>query len=297
MLKFLPVDWSSELLSKGAIQKNHDALINRCFSFGGYISGGFARVVASKILSKHLWGNDSKEWNGWEIERYYRLHGRISPPWENKAPPQTKELRNSWKSGRGDIDIFFPDEEKALRAVENTTRGPFKVELDAPSPAGFAREFIVDGCCFQLITKVNGTPEDVLSSFDIANAKVALVPGGILLTKEWIDLERFNRIGIDKWDKPNLLWRVHKWVKRHSYSDLRQGDHDKYLDFLFKTFEEAKSGNFIMYNRPVLPEEVKRFVRDFIHYYPPKEALKASLLLDDYDKLQVFKRISSYDQR
>jgi len=293
-LHLFPVHWWEDLLEEEAIKRDHQNLIIRCMFHKGYISGGFARLVASKLLGKYIWGSDSPPEALREVERYYRLYRLSSPPREKEKVENIS--RKSWKSGKGDIDIFFHDKESSYKAINSVESGPFRIDMSSTSPAGFAKEIIVNQCCFQLITKINGTPEEVLQSFDLANAKVALTNDGILVSKNWIELERLRHLGVDRWDKPNILWRVHKWVRRHAYHDLREGDHDRYLDHLFDVVKSAQLGELKMYNKPIDPNYVKKFARDFIHSYPPKEALKASMIMNDYDKIQIMKRISKNDQ-
>lgn len=285
--------WFPEALIGGGITSNQATAFKIVWDHGGYIAGGFARMVAALDASARgelniypVWRRESS-WRA--LESYTELvHAPPRPPWEGKASTHWK-----WRGAVGDVDFFFPSEaaaRAALGAVMNAFGALAHCETTA---AGYAEEVTYDQCRYQFITRVNGALEDVLSGFDLTNAKVALLPESILAPPEWLELEEARTIGIDLWNKPNLLWRVKKWASKHLYLRLRTSDEDRFVNLVFDAFEAVKDGTLKRWDRPITKHEVQKFVKMFIYSLEPGSALKASMLLDDYDRMNVVKDVMS----
>jgi hypothetical protein len=234
------------------------------FSNNGYIAGGFARSISTSILLNQDKPKD-------DVRRYLRHYS-------------------------GDIDFFFETKQDSLNVqgdLQNQCGGA--VREYTHTKAYFGYQFrTYSNEMFQTIVKVSGNPEHVLSTFDIANAKVFIDRQGIHYTDEWLELEKNKILGIDIWDKPNLLWRVHKWLNKHSYQGIRNQDVDKYIDCLYSVAEKVKKKEIIRWDRPVTDCEIQKFVKKFCSHsdISMNDILKASLLLDSYSQMNVLSSLS-----
>lgn len=287
--------WLTDALIGGGITSRQVEVFNAAWDAGGYIAGGFGRMVG--VLDAHAHGGLSlyPTWRGREGWRGLAQYTEMMmepprPPWEGKSSPHSHW---KWRGSVGDVDLFFPNEASAWTAIDRV-KSRFGADIYiAPTAAGYAQEVVHDRCRYQFITKVNGTPEEVLASFDLTNAKVALTPDAILTTPEWRKLEEQRAIGIDAWSKPNLLWRVWKWARKHSYLKLRSSDEDRFVNVVFDALVAAKEGSLKRWDRPVTKYQIQRFAKMFIHSFEPSSALKAAMILDDYDRMNVMKDVMS----
>lgn len=287
--------WLTDALIGGGITSHQVEVFNAAWDAGGYIAGGFGRMVAVHDAHSRDGLPLYPKWRdreGWRSLAQYTemMMEPPRPPWEGKSSPHPHW---KWRGSVGDVDLFFPNEASAWAAISRVkSRFGDRIYL-APTAAGYAQEAVHDRCRYQFITKVNGTPEEVLASFDLTNAKVALLPDAILTHPEWRGLEEQRAIGIDAWSKPNLLWRVWKWARKHTYLKLRASDEDRFVNVVFDALQATKDGNLKRWDRPVAKHEIQRFAKMFIHTFEPSSALKAAMILDDYDRMNVVRDVMS----
>lgn len=287
--------WLADALIGGGITSNQAETFKVAWHAGGYIAGGFGRMVAvldaisrAELQLYPTW----KKNEGWRnLSMYTEMHG-VRPPWEGKGGNANSNAWK-WRGTTGDVDLFFPNHASATVALHRVLSLFGSRAFHTTSKAGYAEEVVYDSCRYQFITKVNGSPEEVLGGFDLANAKVALLPDAILTPPDWLHLEATRAIGIDQWNKPNLLWRVWKWARKHAYRKLRVSDEDRFVNTVFDALEAVKDGTLKRWDRPVTKHEIQRFAKMFIYSFEPGSALKASMILDDYDKMNVVKDVMS----
>ena len=294
------INWLQELSYRGVFNSECFRVTRACLEEGGFISGGFARKLArSLLIDRHESVHANETWHQ-TIDWYSacRNLNNYSPPWAATRHVDVRDptARYQWRGGVGDIDIFFHTEQRRFQATDAINRcieaGWKEIIHIGKSPAGFAEEYIVEKRPFQLVSKLYGTPEQIVDSFDFTNAKVWLDAEGIHYTDEWLELEKNNLLGIDQWDRPSLLWRVHKWTRKHHLRDLREGDHAKYVDAVYKAMELVKSGECVRWGQKIRPSQIKEFAKAFIYTSPITEVLKASMLLDSYDQMTIMNEIS-----
>lgn len=174
-----------------------------------------------------------------------------------------------------DVDVYFRDTLSCNLAVNALSPDMSSEPLPRPfniHPSGFP--------VIQLIRLYTGTPEEVLSSFDLDLCKVALLPSGERITVEstkneiTLNPDVFNR---------DTLSRVNKYIHKgyklspNFYEQLKAVEASR--DRLTKTYyDEAVSMSyhevlqkFIQYDSPytVLPfqEVFKEFRKDYPEYY------------------------------
>lgn len=287
--------WLTDALIGGGITSRQVEVFNAAWDADGYIAGGFGRMVGvldarsrNELTLYPTW----RDREGWRNLALY-TEMMMEPP----RPPWGEGGKSSshwkWRGSVGDVDLFFPNEASAWTALDRVKSLFGGGVYHTPTAAGYAQEVVHDRCRYQFITKVNGAPEEILSSFDLTNSKVALTPDSILTAPEWRELEEKRTLGIDLWNKPNLLWRVWKWAKKHSYLKLRSSDEDRFVNTVFDALAATKDGSLKRWDRPVTKYEIQRFAKMFIHSFEPSSALKAAMILDDYDKMNVVRDVMS----
>ena len=284
-------DWIGEIFTRGIISKSTEKILRISVGSGGYVTGGFARNLARCILSdRNLlppppleWGRDRNE--GWNKLKRYANTQKV--PWRNSNEVSDR----TWKSGVGDIDIFFPTEVDA-QGICSQVNSSSTCEWSSPTLAGYGMEYLSGGNLIQILTKFHGTPDEITGSFDLANAKVYLDGAGLHWSDGWCELEEENLLGIDHFDKPNLLWRVNKWYHRNCYTDFRPGDHAKFVDSILSTVTLAKKGDLKRFGRDVDPASVKGYAKRYWGILPAGELLKISMCYDSYDQMHAIKELS-----
>lgn len=271
------IDWISFLNDKKVCNKDAIKFFELVISRKGYVSGGFARVLANQLLHKNK-------------SDIFSIEGTLK---KYITPRSNVDFNNPLfrKGGAGDVDIFFKNKEHAM-ITKDSVISELNPQYCRNTIAYFGYDIYYGNTCFQLITKINGTPEDVLNTFDISNAKVYLDEQGIHYSDEWKDLEEKRLLGIDISNKPNILWRVRKWLSKHNYVDLRPGDHEKIVDALYDAADKINDKSLIRYNKPVTTTELRSIIKKFIYISPPSQIIKASLLLDSYSQMTALNSLS-----
>lgn len=288
-----PIDWLHELSSHKIIGATTQRILRECIDHGGYITGGFARNLSRCIMFERnilpqpetKFGVKIWEW----LERYCN-RVTIAKAAHRRLGPYDRQ----WKNGIGDIDIFFPTEEIAVRTCKWVTDSAgcgLSCEWSSSTMAGYGMEYIAGDNLLQLITKLTGGPDDVLRSFDLTNAQIYLDCAGLHWNNAWCQLEERKLLGIDRWDKPNLLWRVNKWFSRNNYVDFREGDHEKFVDSALNTIKLAACGELKRFGREVETWGVRGYAKKYWPVLTARELLKISCGYDTYDQHQIFKEL------
>jgi hypothetical protein len=302
------INWLEILANKRVLRPclspNAVLILKDAVTSGGYVAGGFARIFAYALLTEELGVIDPQPLHqdvvhvnksnrdAWQDIKKYLGDGYEVDPTQKRWVGSVEKMR-LWKAGVGDIDVFFLDSSAASKSIDMLASR--KLTWSGHTIAGYGFECVVDKRnILQFITKVTGSPEAVLSTFDITNAMVYLDADGLHYTDEWLELETHNQLGINKSDRPNLLWRINKWANKHSYSKLRPGDEDKYVDALLSAYQKAKSAGieWKMWDRKVTSQAVANMGWKFKDWLPPAELLKASLLFDSYRQIDALRVVS-----
>lgn len=286
------VDWIDILSAKGIIGGAPRHILTKCLDRGGYISGGFAKQLATcvladkKILSNPYSGSfDSNYW------RYLKESSHVGR-YVTQNTHSLSKIDRSWKTGVTDIDVFFQSEEGAVQAVtELNTTGQELWDWSADTLAKFGVEYLSSGKMIQLLTKFSGPPKEVIESFDIANAKVYLDAEGLHWNDTWADLELMKLLGIDRFDKPNLVWRTSKWFFKSRYVDFRRGDHEGFVNAIISLTEKAGRGELEMWGKKLHAKSISGRAKSFWHLLPARDLLKISMVYDSYDQMEAVKML------
>ncbi len=188
---------------------------NKVFENGGFLAGGFLkRLVYEKDLEKML---------------------------------------NKEKNTRTDLDLFFRNTESALKiAVE--------LGLTIDSPLKFAKEGSIRinkpkslltglynglfgqrheyGTKVQCIYKIEGTPEEILSGFDLVNSMIATDGQYVYMHKDWEQIEQDKIIKVNIMN-PLTMGRIHKYCTYNdSKIDINTKNH--IIDYCLSIIQEIK---------------------------------------------------------
>lgn len=215
-----PYSYLRELMSSGRgtrrlkMSSMTDELLQMAFARGGYVAGGFARVVINQ--------RDIQDKTA-DFEPYARIFDNYLNAGCVIATSDLNENRS--KCDRGDIDIFFREEDGYRQFIndlllDDRFQGEKGTSVDwARSPR--ALNLVVNRTVLiQAVKSHFGPPEDVLGAFDIDNAKVAFDSTRTWMVEGWRSLERTSTLSCTLWKSVYTLWRVNKWIRRHGHSQL-----------------------------------------------------------------------------
>jgi len=256
---------------------------------GGYISGGFARIVGRCLFQKQeiLPFHDDPTHR---ITRYLYCHGQPTP---------TLKAEHSavWKSGAGDVDFWFHTAEQAASSIQILNRHIAVTKVPpqriGPSPASWAHEILWNRIIIQMIHKVHGNPCMLLDNFDLHNAACYLDASGFHYTKDWYKYESKNELGINKIDSYSILWRVNKWCEKHRLK-LSKHSEEMYVEAMTKLYEKFSTDpEFKRYGETVTPKKFKHVTAPRVGQLTPSNMLLASMMYDSYDRNSLFKQMVS----
>lgn len=172
-----------------------------------------------------------------------------------------KETANGifYSSFRGDIDFFFYEQQQSVDEYNSfcKSQGILRrlTSLITNSPGGFA--FEVYGPLFdaqikyQFINKNFGTPEEVLSRFDIANTKIATDGKVVWMDEDWEELHSKKIVRVDNYSGKYILSRLAKYLNPEYTID--KNIHDSVLAIMLQGLKE---------DRPYAKESVKKILEN-----------------------------------
>lgn len=280
--------WMS-ILPRTGLTDDHRGFFMELMKNGAYISGGFARVVGRCLFQKQEilpFDDDPTH----RIARYLYCHGQPT------VTPKD-EYSSVWKSGVGDVDFWFRTSEQAARSLQLLNRHAMTSKVPpqwiGSSPAAWAHEILWNRIIIQMIHKVHGAPQDLLSSFDLHNAMCYLDESGFHYTKDWFRYESRNELGINKIDSYSILWRVNKWCDKHRLT-LSQNSEEVYVDAMTQLHEKiSKDPEFKRYGEAVTSRKFKNVTVSRVGHMTPSNMLLASMMYDSYDRNNLFKQMVS----
>jgi len=250
----------------------------------GFISGSFARSLGRTFVLPDESGK-------------YSLRG-IADNYMSYNIHKVHAGNPNSRWGLSDIDVFFKSQEDAKRAAWKLLDYGKSINVDpawtSVSAGGFAQESILpSGLIIQLISKNCGEPEDVIDTFDIANAKVWFDNDGFHYSDVWLELEKDRILGIDRFDKTSLVFRVKKWLRKHSYQSIRKEDMPRFVDAIFDLYAKVSTPEGIQsFGTKLAPSQVSKVIWSMITgeiLKDPSLILKASLLFEGYEHMHCLK--------
>lgn len=160
-------------------------IIQVCLDSGGYIAGGFARQMFR--CRDHTLEGRAASW------KHYLQHG-------------------------GDVDFFFKDRVDYERAIDGLMSAGFNASMHTVMSDTYVVSSQAGNVIIQLIHGLFGPINEILSTFDITNARIAFESNALHHDERFADLEESGSLHVSVCDGTKTLARVLSWKSRHGYS-------------------------------------------------------------------------------
>lgn len=185
-------------------------ILDRAFACGGYVAGGFARM----LLRSYKFGTDLVN----DTSLYLNL-GQIERNWH--------------LSGKGDIDVYFPN----LQSIRRFWNLMNQVEIpDAErqlSVTGTGTNIYIKKMYkFQIMTAFVGDEKEMLSSFDLVNSMVSFDGKRFMFEKRWNTLEQNKLVHVHRYVTPNTVKRVAKYIERRGCEGITDETSETMLHYI-----------------------------------------------------------------
>jgi hypothetical protein len=212
--------------------------VQACIDEGGFVAGGAARAL---VLRKNM-------------QEYFQIGG-----FRPKTNPVTVDGMTFSFPHRpapaGDIDVFFPTPQSLLaakqrltkmghRCVQSSLSYTYTIELHRQNnPTGFPPPpGPADHITLQLIKCIFGSPEDMISNFDIVNSSVAITRDTVLQDPQFSALESRRVIKIRRADATQLFKRVVKYMMHRDLLYVDDTTRDMMTEWMIRYVGENFGG-------------------------------------------------------
>lgn len=221
--------------------------LTQLYDIGGFIAGGFARMCALGNMESNK-----------DVVEY--LTGR----W----PPLKMPLKNRWQVRAGDIDVFFPTIEQggsnsdtiseAMKQQptdvwsRNMSMGPSKSITGLCLNTEMGKDICqclghdeLQYATIQCIVdaSLRGTPERVISGFDLVNCRAALMRDGTILVDErLLSIESNSQLLVDRVNSPMLMKRILKYLNNRGLTTVHSGSRPFIVDWIARHVSESSFG-------------------------------------------------------
>lgn len=205
-------DLRDQFLDKYVVGHYGREIVVMAFSFDGFIAGGAAHAAYAQTISDHKAYKDD---DPIALAAYLKAFDvKVTSEKYFSNEPQY------WRAGYGDLDLFFPTHDHVRQFVEAVHKR-FNVDMMAKNTPS-AHELIVPRAPIVQAVKMHvGTMEDVLSTFDITNAMVAVGNSRSIAETSVAKLIETRTL-----DAPivniKVIKRLHKWMRKQPvYNDVK----------------------------------------------------------------------------
>ncbi len=179
-----------------------------------------------------------------------------------------EKMLNKEKNSRTDLDLFFKNTESALKiAVE--------LGLTIDSPLKFAKEGSLRinkpkikevfnglfgqrheyGTKVQCIYKIEGTPEEILSGFDLINSMIATDGQYVYMHKDWEQIEADKIIKVNIMN-PLTMGRIHKYCT-YNDSKIDMNTKNHIIDYCLRIIQDIKENELKPNHNYMIREGIK----------------------------------------
>ena len=175
------------------------------------------------------------------------VHGAVIAGGFAKTLYQKREIPTEWWTSNSDIDLFFPDAVSCSMFMKLIELVKFKniTITKQDSTASNAIDVMLYELIgndmrhfkIQVITCKYGTPEHILSTFDMHNCMIAFNDEFLWKHKELDSVEQQNLISVANWSNPLLASRIAKYLDIRGYSGLVDRDREKLCKWLSETYQ------------------------------------------------------------
>lgn len=279
----------------------------------GFIAGGFAHNIAREtLISAKLFDLDDakvEQFNLNQIEGRYICDGIfLKKPliyhykyfqryldhilrWNLDELDYTYE-----KSQRGDIDFWFQTKEKyenfrgdlfkliasssGMIKFNTTTNG--NIDIICINPNSVPKNPVCQ--YLQAITMSYGTPEEIISTFDIYNAMCYVKDNMLYIPEHFQKLVDKNMIHLNNIQYHSMIQRISKWVHVQGYlGGLTKSSFDMLNEVVDELMQHVTNGQVFRENmkfneKPYTPAEfINSPLSSFMKYFSPENLLKLSM--------------------
>lgn len=229
------------------------AILRLAFQRGAYVAGGFARVVAAYEPGTE--DGDSR------IRQYLGVGHKI------------ERQRRFPKTGRGDVDVFFPSESSLASFLGDVALEPVLKGLPIHEMAsGAAVEFDCDEVVVvQVITSRTAPIEEMLSGFDLYNAMVAFNGEEFIEPVGWRELEKQKMVHVSNWTSPYVINRITKWFYKHRMTTLSPKTSTEIGTYAIEIIAQLKKEPIAMPWGKMTFDSVVHKLKEFLPLLPNEE--------------------------
>lgn len=281
-----------------------EPIISVALKMGGFLAGGLARniwlnydypiddriAVAKKYrnaarveLDKALSKYRSRWRSRWDPPRgYYRTHFDAYRKVLRENPASIRTIFGvrpvDFYLGRygycshmaGDVDIFFPDINVAKVFLNDVQTWTIPVKVTG-TPSGAATELVYkpwqtdQSVKVQIVSGCAGSPEEVMSQFDLTNSMVAYTSDHLILNEKCPPLEEGRELHVDHVTQYTLS-RAMKYIQRERFKhvgyeslQLLKGELPEYLNRIREDVPKKKD-KYYNFRRETNLRTVKQFL-------------------------------------
>lgn len=217
-------------------------LVNLAFKHGAYVAGGLARRIWLTTVNRSS--------GGWPIKPELSMSHMCSDVRAYLQSGNKLSGMHMHNSARGDIDLFFQDENafrsfKAdifdlMNVANKVLTTPKTYAVGTTVKNVFTEIYVSETTRVQLISKHIAPIEQILSSFDIYNAAVAVNDEHFVVPEGLEDLEKEGMLHVFNWTSPMVINRVAKWFWKHNFKRLSPATASELGNFAMLLIEELK---------------------------------------------------------
>jgi len=222
-----------DVLSRRNIGSDGHQLVKRAFDNGAFIAGG----CASAMLR-----HDVNDLDDDGVERIMFDYLNVGSSYRTPTQAILDDVNSIpvWRT-YGDIDLFFPDERTAQRYIYESKQAHPAVP-NVRLRSGAAHEFVTsESLCVQVNLRNFGTMEQVIDTFDITNAMVAVSETRGVAENNVIDLIKRKELDLAVPANALALWRLSKWARKQRYERLTQRTGEDVSRFFIEYFSSEAS--------------------------------------------------------
>lgn len=212
----------------------------------GYIAGGFASLLAKLNFEKN---------HGYDEFKIRDYLGGIHSKFIEKL-----EQNRLHKGRLSDIDVWFTNDNELAKFI-SLPKPPQVVVKN--SMLGWALEFYcekpgVDSTyhLVQVITKLTGTFENVVSNFDIYNAACVIKGSKLYVPIGFRELVKMRQLHLQNWGGIYSIKRLSSWSKKQGYLNVTKETTDLFNSNIMSFLNDVHNNKIQSYGKPLKSNEV-----------------------------------------
>lgn len=245
------------------LKPNAASLLSLALEHGGFVAGGFARIVANDRQNIDIQRNSVGD------QIYYYL---------NLGDTYNLNGKNPFvKVDRGDIDVFFPTHgayvDFCSKLTDNLRSDTIRITNIGSSFTGAADNVICDGIMFQFIRFRFLPVEEMLETFDIGNVRVAFTNSEIIESPTRVQLEKDRILHVANFSGPYVFHRLEKMFRNAKYDSLSKETVENITPRLLDLVKKLKEQPITKLPRRLTYEKVLNVTSRFLPFLKNEDLL------------------------